>query len=236
MGFVAGVCLCLFAWTFNMKYQLGLCYNQQLIMKAELKISSSTIFELKNSLVFSQSTITNLQNSVTTSNPISFPRTYISHHDIHTHHHNDFSDKNDFKNTTTKEETKKTSSETKTASKSQSQSTHYFQEKRCPSFVTKPAHNVTVQECMYLMSIVLSNSNTAVLNEVQICELKFFADKYIFWRCDNVTLNLTQSIYVYYNNHSVEKLQHFCLVMDDNNDSILTPDEMCIVKDFIYHL
>jgi len=80
------------------------------------------------------------------------------------------------------------------------------------------------------------NSNTAVLNEVQICELKFFTDKYVLWRCDNVTLNLTQSIYFYYNSHSVEKLQHFCLVMDDNNDSILTPDEMCIVKDFIYNL
>lgn len=227
MSFLTLACACLVYWTFHLSAQLHLSYIQNT--------------ELKASLVLSLSNINKKEISFTSSFP------FTIHHDTVTNYQN-FSDKTAFENSATKEEninkfkgkkakTKdKSRTKTKTKTASNAHSTRSVQEKRCPSFDVKPAYNMTLEECMFLMNAVLPYDNTGVLNHTQICKLKFLADEYIFWRCDNVAINLTQSIYAYHNNHSVGKLQNVCSVMDDDNDHILTPDELCVVKDFIYHL
>jgi hypothetical protein len=222
MSFLATVCACLVYWTFHLSAQLHLSYIQNTELKASLVLSNIN----KKEISFTSS----------------FP--FTIHHDTVTNYQN-FSDKTAFENSATKEENinkfkekkaktkdkSRTNTKTKTASNA-----HSVQEKRCPSFVVKPAYNMTLEECRFLMNAVLPYDNTGVLNHTQICKLKFLADKYIFWRCDNVAINLTQSIYAYHDNHSVVKLQNVCSVLDDDNDHTLTPDELCVVKDFIYHL
>ena len=237
MAFLATLCLGLFGWIFN--------------LHARLEVSLHLTTQLKTSLVISHSTLNQLQHSFTSSSALSFPSTKIYHH----HHENinyyqNGTDKSTSTNQEhTRESTNHTSTSTKTMSKSKTSSkaksksnrkgneeTHSVNEFRCIVHDEFLHYNFSLYSCYQIFHLVDTYDNN-ILYAQDICNLKSILQKIIPCFCITIK-NLSFSTLLVARNqiYDIDVLKKICVLSDINFDLTLTPNEMCLVKKYIYQL
>jgi len=212
MTFLATLCVGLAGLTFNLHAQLKV--SVRMTTKLELKLEKS-------------SSIHNNFDS--------------SFHNEHIYIYPNVTDKSSSKTSTKTKSNTKTSSKAKArpkskASRKKHEEMHSENEFKCLLLDEFLHYNFSMLSC-YQIFYLVDAFDFNILYAQDICKLKSIVQIVIPWHCSRMSSLSFSTVHVAHKeSYDINALKQICLHSDINSDLTLTPNEMCLVKEYIYHL